>query len=286
MGSITNQGDAPATRLLRSNAPQLPQVLTPQKLFSTIRKEILEATEHKELVYEDIPEETGTLVVDSLDQDPDIENSCPRVGYNSLTRTIDITIMPTFVHDASHSWFTRELFSMYRSGFLTETEQDSISFFSNPTFKGFQPPYAASRKEPDHALLPDDQEFPSLVFESAWSESMPRLHRDKDLWLQGGRPDTQLVFLVKWSKSVHGVVRGIVEVHGRNSAGAPQLLQVESIFPAPANPASQTIPITLGQVMGRNLPGGRNSTDVHHLSLDTFRSAAGKLVEREGFTHA
>ncbi|EFR03712.1 hypothetical protein MGYG_06709 [Nannizzia gypsea CBS 118893] len=30
-----------------------------------------------------------------------VTNSCGSIGYNSLTRTIDVTVMPTFVHDAA-----------------------------------------------------------------------------------------------------------------------------------------------------------------------------------------
>ncbi|EZF71425.1 hypothetical protein H105_06390 [Trichophyton soudanense CBS 452.61] len=287
MGSITKSGDAPPTRLLRSNAPPSPpQVLSAQKLFTTIRNEILQARGYKDLVFENVPPEAGSLVIDSLDEDPDVENSCARLSYNSFTLTISITIMPTFLYEAHTAWLYREVSRMARSGFLTPSEEDSISFLKSPTFGGLQPPYSASRKEPDFALLPDGQSLPILVFETGWSESAPRLHHDKDLWLRGGRPEVQLVFLVKWSKSAGGVVRGIIEVHGRNGVGEPQLLQTETIFPAPPNPEAQTIPITRGQLMGPNLLAGRNPGDVHQLSVDLFRRAAGKLVLREGYTPA
>ncbi|KDB23558.1 hypothetical protein H109_04561 [Trichophyton interdigitale MR816] len=82
------------------------------------------------------------------------------------------------------------------------------------------------------------------------------------------------------------VIRGIVKVYGRNGVGGPQLLQTETIFPAPPNPEAQTIPITRGQLMGPNLLAGRNPGDVHRLSVDLFRRAAGKLVRREGYTPA
>lgn len=79
IGSITKSGDAPPTRLLRSNAPPSPpQVLSAQKLFTTIRNEILQARGYKDLVFENVPPEAGSLVIDSLDEDPDVENSCAR----------------------------------------------------------------------------------------------------------------------------------------------------------------------------------------------------------------
>ncbi|EGD96981.1 hypothetical protein TESG_04403 [Trichophyton tonsurans CBS 112818] len=202
MDSITKSGDRPPMRLLRSNAPPSPpQVLSAQKLFTIIRNKILQAQGYKDLVFENVPPETGSLVIDSLDEDPDVENSCARLGYNSFTLTI----------------------------------KDSILFFN------------------------------SLIFETGWLEFAPRIHHDKDLC---------------------SVIRGIVKAYGRNSVGGPQLLQTETIFPAPPNPEAQTIPITRGQLMGPNLLAGRNPGDVHQLSVDLFRRAAGKLVRREGYTPA
>ncbi|DAA75132.1 TPA_exp: hypothetical protein A8136_1883 [Trichophyton benhamiae CBS 112371] len=229
MGNLTKPDDAVPARLLRGSVPPSPQVPSPQRLFTGIRSAILESQEHKDLIFENIPPETGALVIDTLGEDPDVENSCPRLSYNSFTLTINITIMPTFVYEAHTSWLHREATGMIRSGFLNESEEDSISFCGKPTFRGFKPPYSASRIEADFAILPDDQTFPSIVFESGWQESVPKLHHDKDLWLQGGRPQVQLVFLAKWSKDANGVVTGTLEAHGKNGIGS-QLLQSEVVM--------------------------------------------------------
>lgn len=69
--------------------------------------------------------------------------------------------------------------------------------------------------------------FPTIVVESGWTESCARLNNDKDLWLIGGRPHVQLVFLIKWAKLSGGRVKGDIEIHGRDQSGNAMLLQTE-----------------------------------------------------------
>jgi hypothetical protein len=49
-----------------------------QELFYEIKKVIKETTESTELVFKDIPPEKGSLLVDSLSQDADVERLLPR----------------------------------------------------------------------------------------------------------------------------------------------------------------------------------------------------------------
>ena len=50
------------------------------------------------------------------------------------------------------------------------------------------------------------------------------------LWITGGGPDIQLVFLVEWSKIPEAKVKGFLEVYNRDTAGNPNLLQSEVLF--------------------------------------------------------
>lgn len=68
---------------------------------------------------------------------------------------------------------------------------------------------------------------PTLVIESGWSESRPELHQDRDVWLMGGAATTEIVMILKWSKSTGRKVEGDVEVWDLDSAGIPRLLQQE-----------------------------------------------------------
>jgi hypothetical protein len=62
--------------LHRSSSGATPK--SAQELFYEIKKVIKETTESTELVFKDIPPEKGSLLVDSLSQDADIERLLPR----------------------------------------------------------------------------------------------------------------------------------------------------------------------------------------------------------------
>lgn len=65
-----------------------------------------------------------------------------------------------------------------------------------------------------------------MVFESGWSESWTRLTNDVMLWLVGGSPHVNVVFLLKWSKKEHSnQARGFVEVYVRDLTGNPLMRQ-------------------------------------------------------------
>jgi hypothetical protein len=67
--------------------------------------------------------------------------------------------------------------------------------------------------------------MPTIVIESGWSESHPKLLQDVDLWLRGGAGTVELVFVFNWSKLVRGRVKGVLEVYDRNLAGGRNLAQ-------------------------------------------------------------
>jgi hypothetical protein len=97
-------------------------------------------------------------------------------------------------------------------------------------FKNFGPPYTLSSKEPGRCVCPVGLYLPTVVIESGWSESRPRLHNDVNLWLKGGAGAIKIVLLFKWSKSTSGQVRGHVKVHNLDPAGNVNLLQTEVII--------------------------------------------------------
>lgn len=43
---------------------------------------------------------------------------------------------------------------------------------------------------------------------------MAKLQRDRDVWLDGGWPEVQIVILINWKKVIAGV-KGTVEVYAR-----------------------------------------------------------------------
>ncbi|OJD17990.1 hypothetical protein AJ78_01947 [Emergomyces pasteurianus Ep9510] len=277
-------GDRP-TRSLRSNT-SLSEEPSAQKLFNTIRKTILGTNHSIDLTFQNITPVSGSLIVASLAEDPKIERALPRLSYNSVTRVLTARIMPTHVHDCHQEWLCFELGQMRMDGFLSPTEARLIKFRVGTTFEGFSAPYLSSAKEPYSCFLPDMLPLPTIVVESGWTESYTRLNDDKDLWLIGGRPHVQLVFLIKWAELLGGRVKGDIEIHGRDQSGNATLLQTEPIFPIPSGSPRQVIPITRSQIMGTAILKGRNPRDTYLLQVGELRQNGEDAIRRMGFVPA
>lgn len=71
--------------------------------------------------------------------------------------------------------------------------------------------------------------MPSVVIESGWSESFPRLRIDKDLWL-AGIIQVEYVILLKWSKVRNNKVKGTIEVWGRGNTGSLLIRELVGTF--------------------------------------------------------
>lgn len=153
-------------------------------------------------------------------------------------------------------------------------------------FEGFVAPYAGSRKEPDWALIPNTDNLPSMVAESGWSDSWPKLIAGMELWLQGAQPNIQLVLLFNWSKRANNSVAGEVRVYERTAAGNTNQRFGASIFPVTqGGPAG--IPVTRGEIFGvSGVFPGTNAADIWHLSLTRLRETADRWIGALGFVPA
>ena len=109
----------------------------------------------------------------------------------------------------------------------------SIPCLHNAEFDTFTGTYAGSVKEPDFIITPNIAQRPSIVLECGWSESFPRLRRDKDLWIRGSGGLVKLVILINFNKLAHGRVSGIVEVWAGDAAANDRLIQTEVIANLP-----------------------------------------------------
>lgn len=136
-------------------------------------------------------------------------------------------------------------------------------------FTGVQ---AGSSKEADFSITPSVTQYPSIVVESGWSESFPRLRIDKDLWIHGCGGHVQLGFLIKWNKLSGGRVSGVFEGWAGDAAANDQFIQTEvislnylalysrksstdslqTIYPSPSASiaAAQSIHVTRSQIFG------------------------------------
>ncbi|KAL4795554.1 hypothetical protein BDV19DRAFT_389149 [Aspergillus venezuelensis] len=163
-------------------------------------------------------------------------------------------------------------------------------------------PYRAFSEEPDLCLVPANNFFSSIAFETGWVnreskdededeseiESPPYLRNDLPLWLNGTADAVKAVILLIWRGTTDktGTVRvsGDIEMYIPDQSGGGILIlsQKEVIFPEPSEPRiarGQRINLTRGQVFGGGLLPGRDGADILRLSVDTLRlKARGALL--------
>lgn len=78
-------------------------------------------------------------------------------------------------------------------------------------------------------MRPNNDKFPTLVVESGWAESHPRLRADKELWLQGNT-SVNIVILLKWSELSGGRVGGLLELWTRANNQAMLVIDRVGVF--------------------------------------------------------
>lgn len=81
----------------------------------------------------------------------------------------------------------------------------------------------------DYAITPNISLYPSIIFESGWTESLAVLRSYKDLWVHGCGGNVKLAILVKFNKLAEGRVSGIVEVWAGDATANDRLIQTEVI---------------------------------------------------------
>ena len=70
-----------------------------------------------------MPQSTKDLMLTFLDD--------VRVGYNSYTLTLDVNIMPNFIHDCHQPWLINEIWGrMVPTGFITPAEASLLQILS------------------------------------------------------------------------------------------------------------------------------------------------------------
>lgn len=111
--------------------------------------------------------------------------------------------------------------------------------------------------------------------ESGWSESLPRLLDDMNLWLVGGGGAVKAIIILKWQTITNtNRVRAIAEFYTQDANGIPVMRQREPIFPAPSQSQTQEIRLTRRMLYASTVFPGRNPNDVITLKFDRLRVVA------------
>ncbi|GKZ65866.1 hypothetical protein AnigIFM60653_011483 [Aspergillus niger] len=275
------------TRELRSTTHLEAQPMTAQKIFNEIVRKIPKIHDFTEIVYEGIEPEKGALVCDSLLESSVVESSCARVNFNSRTGTLWVRVMPTELHDVHHRWVFNAAQNWTRGSLMTPDEMDLLDFGVGTRFSSFTGTYLHSQKEPDLFLRPDSDRCPSVVIESGWSESWPRLYADRDLWMLG-TTNVNVVMLLKWTKLVRNRVKGSLEMWKRSPTGGLDL-SITPIFPAPVpspDLGAEEVQLTKKDVFGSHMEAGQNPNAVLPLDMAKLRLFAQHRMAFMGLTPA
>src|SRR5271170_6755380 len=123
-----------------------------------------------------------------------------------LTHYVDWDILilkvPTAKHERSHGNFGKKLIArVARMGL-----EDEFDYVGATTFKT-----SRVSKEGDSAFKPlskrpRDADWPTIVLESGWSESLTRLRRDAHIWLEKSRGDVKIVLLLSIGRTARTMI--------------------------------------------------------------------------------
>ncbi|KAB8267634.1 hypothetical protein BDV30DRAFT_34363 [Aspergillus minisclerotigenes] len=274
---------SPSPRELRSNTPKTTSPPSAQTIFNAIVRRIPTITTFTELVFDEISPEEGDLITRSLAASALVERKNARVNFNSATGVLWVRIMPTEIHDVHQRWIGYSRSEWRFAGLLNQAEDKLLDVGVGTRFNGFTGAYTLSSKEPDLFIRPDTYVKPLIVIESGWSESWPRLHNDKDLWLSG-TTEVNVVILLKWAKLKNNRVSATAEIWRRGGA-----VYNRAIFPAPIAPAPGTdiIELSRREIFGPLMMPGRIATDRFILELQDLRDyARERLTARMGLIPA
>src|SRR5271155_1216219 len=123
-----------------------------------------------------------------------------------MTHYVDWNILilkvPTAEHERSHRKFGDKLV-IRAAGMGLEEEFDSLGA---TTFKT-----SSVSKEGDSAfkplsIRPREADWPTIVLESGWSESLTRLRRDAHIWLENSGGDVKIVLLFSISRTARTMI--------------------------------------------------------------------------------
>ncbi|OGM46178.1 PQ loop repeat protein [Aspergillus bombycis] len=259
--------------LLRNRTNESPSPTSAQKLFNSLKKEIVETNGPSYLEREGIPPDIGYILALSLSQDGEVESKSVIISYNPTTETLNVK-MPSHTHASIMPWAVNEFTIASISGFWSITELDEVSLTGSPGMHNFPAPWQNVYLEPDLVFVysaSGARDLPTVVFEVGYWQSWPSQIQNKNLWLEAAS-SVNVVVLIKWNQCNNSRVAGYLELFRRGSP--PTHIQ---IFPTPApGTAPQTLPFYRQDFYppGAVLPAGRNATDVWHWNMDNFRMRA------------
>lgn len=182
--------------------------------------------------------------------------------------------MPDHIHECTGDFVMYLWRNWENTQILSPDVADLFCRHPSPTIRGFVGRYTESSKEPDFFLAPLGAPFPSIAFETGFSELGENLIRDKDLWIQGSGGATKVVILINIMRrpnTDHGYEASL-EVWRTTDC------QKVVVFPELLDEGDPVI--TLGDLWGgRSVPTGYDEKQELPLSRRDLRISLLKAIE-------
>ncbi|PUU75455.1 hypothetical protein B9Z19DRAFT_1067407 [Tuber borchii] len=242
------------------------------EILTTITQ-MLENHQPEVLIFEDLNPSVAVEILSTLQKptfktglEPDLRGF--RLHYSSHELFLKV-VMPTWFHERPIMWLRTELGRWMDEGFLQFRHYKAINDGTS-TFSNFVGVYTGSSKIPDVAWIPCIDHrlkvYPSVVLESGWAESAPRLWEDCNLWMTGTAGAVHVVILCK--------------IFYPNS-------ERKSVFPAPKPKDEGPGPyITVSELFSSSTPSGLTPTTRLPLSLEFLRDKLRTTFHEHGFLAA
>ncbi|KAF7155130.1 hypothetical protein CNMCM5623_006557 [Aspergillus felis] len=248
-----------------------------QELCTQVRREVLQAQSSTEIAYTSVSPEWGPLVVDSLDEDGDVESLNAATNYSSVRETLIVKVMSTLLFGCHINWMRIQELDWHEQNLVMGGHLRLLRVWTIATHGRFEAPYSGSRKTPNFCMSPDNRYHPSFVIECGDSESKERLMEDMRLWLIGARPFVKVVVIIMYARKGNtNQVEGKAELYVRDANANPGLQQEATIFPATQSECS--LGISAGDLFGPVLPQDLDANTVLPLSIDDLRREARKAM--------
>ncbi|KAI5781985.1 hypothetical protein DFH27DRAFT_616388 [Peziza echinospora] len=143
-------------------------------------------------------EYSNTYGADAADEDEDgRRRDGLRVEYDPATGDLAVKYMASPVHNIVGDFFTQATYDSRAARTARATSGLRIGMHEFRGFSGVAGLGALASKTPDFCVRPRDSRFPTLAVEVGWSESLPKLVADANLFLTGTGGVTKFVVLVR-----------------------------------------------------------------------------------------
>ncbi|KAG0130313.1 hypothetical protein HOY82DRAFT_670614 [Tuber indicum] len=261
-----------------------------EKIFHTILPAI-KSGKPQLLEFDNLDPEVSTHVLDSLfdDSNGHLEEHSFRVNFSAPDRFL-MVVMPSYIHEAAHSWLVRQFSLWTGSGLINDDAADAITMPGSPRVNNFTGTYLNSVKEPDFAFVPLGphnmlRDFPSVVMESGWASPTTEPANDRRIWHEGSGGRVMIVILVKLYKPTTGNrVRTTLEI-SHTSPGAVVTITKQDVFPIP-DPLEPDPTLTILELFGGQAPPNHEPQKILPLDLGRLRRVVEATLIRDGYEPA